>query len=247
MRSGTLSRRCGRVASALLARTIAASSTVQAAREPVTSGGPTTARRFNEVEYLRSIEDIFGAGIKIPGRFDSRHAPRRGFSSHRQFQGRRSPLPASSGIDSGRRKSCRCWEFGATASCRARRRPQRRSMNPARAIRRQVRPPPLPAAATEDEKSATLRRERRGRAVRRLLPRAAGRAGAPARLAEFHLPCRGTEPRSARTGLQRLDDYSLATRISFLLWDAPPDAALLDAAASGALREQAGLDARSIA
>jgi len=41
---------------------------------------------------------------------------------------------------------------------------------------------------------------------------------------------------------QRLGDYSLASRISFLLWDAPPDAALLDAAASGQLRQQEGLE-----
>ncbi|MCW1401039.1 DUF1592 domain-containing protein [Novosphingobium sp. MW5] len=41
---------------------------------------------------------------------------------------------------------------------------------------------------------------------------------------------------SAAGGL-RLDDYSLASRISFLLWDAPPDNALLDAAARGELRD----------
>ena len=43
-------------------------------------------------------------------------------------------------------------------------------------------------------------------------------------------------------GGQRLDVYSLATRISFLLWDAPPDEALLDAAADGSLRTPQGLE-----
>src|SRR5262245_1540050 len=39
-------------------------------REPATSGGPATFRRLDEVQYTHSIEEIFGAGIKIPGRFD---------------------------------------------------------------------------------------------------------------------------------------------------------------------------------
>ena len=38
--------------------------------EPEVSSGPATFRRLSEAQYMRSIEDIFGAGIKIPGRFD---------------------------------------------------------------------------------------------------------------------------------------------------------------------------------
>src|SRR5579863_5273082 len=38
----------------------------------------------------------------------------------------------------------------------------------------------------------------------------------------------------------RLDDYSVATRLSFLIWNAPPDEALLDAAARGDLATSAG-------
>jgi hypothetical protein len=48
--------------------------------------------------------------------------------------------------------------------------------------------------------------------------------------------------RSDATGTARLDDYSLATRISFLLWDAPPDTALLDAAERGDLRDPRKLE-----
>jgi len=40
---------------------------------------------------------------------------------------------------------------------------------------------------------------------------------------------------------ERLDDYELATRLSFLFWDTTPDDALLAAAASGALSEDEGL------
>ncbi|WP_373078192.1 DUF1592 domain-containing protein [Zhongshania sp.] len=39
----------------------------------------------------------------------------------------------------------------------------------------------------------------------------------------------------------RLDDYSTASRISFLIWNAPPDEALLSAAENGSLRTDNGL------
>lgn len=44
---------------------------------------------------------------------------------------------------------------------------------------------------------------------------------------------------------RRLDAYELASRLSFFLWDAPPDAALLDAAASGRLDTVEGLRAEA--
>src|SRR5580698_9622445 len=49
---------------------VSACETARAADEPVTSGGPTTFRRLSAEQYTRSIDDIFGAGIKIPGRFE---------------------------------------------------------------------------------------------------------------------------------------------------------------------------------
>lgn len=42
-------------------------------------------------------------------------------------------------------------------------------------------------------------------------------------------------------GQRALDDYEVGARLSFLLWDAPPDAELLRAAKAGELREEAGL------
>jgi hypothetical protein len=44
-----------------------------------------------------------------------------------------------------------------------------------------------------------------------------------------------------RPGEQRLDAYALASRLSFFLWNAPPDEALLASAGSGALHTAAGL------
>lgn len=51
------------------------------------------------------------------------------------------------------------------------------------------------------------------------------------------------EPDPARPGSQRLDAWSLASRLSFFLWNGPPDDALLDAAESGELHTREGLSA----
>lgn len=46
-----------------------------------------------------------------------------------------------------------------------------------------------------------------------------------------------TEPDPARPGQRRLDSYSLASRLSFFLWNAGPDDALLSAAEKGQLQD----------
>lgn len=50
-----------------------------------------------------------------------------------------------------------------------------------------------------------------------------------------------TEPDPASPGHQRLDSYSLASRLSFFLWNAAPDDQLLKMAASGELKNPDGL------
>jgi hypothetical protein len=47
--------------------------------------------------------------------------------------------------------------------------------------------------------------------------------------------------RPVRKGDGRLDDYSIASRLSFMIWNAPPDEALLAAAEAGELRTTQGL------
>jgi len=49
------------------------------------------------------------------------------------------------------------------------------------------------------------------------------------------------EPDPARPGTERLDAWSLASRLSFFLWNAAPDDELLRAAAAGELHEAEGL------
>lgn len=50
-----------------------------------------------------------------------------------------------------------------------------------------------------------------------------------------------TEPDAVPAGRQRLTAYSLASRLSFFLWNTAPDEVLLDAAARGDLHSQKGL------
>jgi len=53
-----------------------------------------------------------------------------------------------------------------------------------------------------------------------------------------------SEPDPRNHGQQRLDGWSLATRLSLFLWNAAPDAELLKAAESGALQTRDGLEAQ---
>ncbi len=58
---------------------------------------------------------------------------------------------------------------------------------------------------------------------------------------EFVFIVEEAEADPVNSGQQRLDSYSLASRLSFFLWNAPPDSELLDAAESGALYTEDGL------
>ncbi len=54
------------------------------------------------------------------------------------------------------------------------------------------------------------------------------------------------ETGAGRGEVRPLDDYELATRLSYFLWAAPPDDELLAAAARGVLREEAGMEAQTL-
>ncbi len=57
---------------------------------------------------------------------------------------------------------------------------------------------------------------------------------------EVHFVIDKAEPDPAHAGEWRLDAYTLASRLSLLLWDSPPDSDLLAAAERGELSTQAG-------
>jgi len=217
-----------------------------AAGEPATIGGPPGFRRLNEGEYLRSIDQVFGHGIKVPGRFDP---PLRDEgllaigdgkavvspSGIEQYELRAREIAAQVMSPERRTKLLGCTPSSATAfdrECAAQvlgkygrllyRRPlSQQEMASVLAVA---------SAATEQSHDAYKGLEI---GLSRLL-------ASP----KFIFRVERGEPDPQRPGAERLDAYSLATRISFLLWDAPPDEPLLDAAAAGDLDDHARLEAQ---
>jgi hypothetical protein len=59
---------------------------------------------------------------------------------------------------------------------------------------------------------------------------------------EFLFRIEQAEPDPANPGQLRLDGYTKASRLSYLVWDSEPDGELLQAAANGELHTQAGLE-----
>ena len=217
--------------------------TGQVAEEPTTAGGPTTIRRLNRAQYARSIEQIFGAGLEIPGRFappvrdegllaigDARvsvtatgleqyELRAREIATQVLSEDRRaSVLPCAPEAPDAFDRSCARQFFTKYGRLLYRR--------------------PL----TDTELDATLAVARAGAG-----PSSDFYTGLEKGLSRllmspnFIFRVETSERDPDRDGLDRLDAYSLASRISFLLWDAPPDEALLDAADSGTLQDTAGL------
>lgn len=214
--------------------------------EPATLAGPASIRRLNPVQYSRSIEDIFGPGIDVPGRFDP---PRR--EDGLLAVGDSRTVVTSSGFEQA---EMRAREISAQVFAVDR--------------RQKVMPCEPQSPKTFDQPCATRFVEKYGRLLYRrpLQPAEVSSVLEIARIAadgaqdfykgletglvrllvspNFLFRVEQAAPEAARGDVPLLDDYSLATRISFLLWDAPPDAALLDAAQSGALRNEDGIEAQ---
>ncbi len=211
------------------------------AQNAVTSENPSGAiglRRLNEAQYGRSIEQVFGSGITIPGRFEpslrekgllaigDAHVTVTG-SGFEQSELRARQIAAQAFKE--KRVSFAC-DGGSTTfddAC---------AQTFIRDLGRQLYRRPL----SEGEVAS----------ITGLARTAAGKSGSMARGLQAALERMLVSPnfifRIERTvadpaapGGRRLDDYSLATRISYLLWDAPPDRALLDAVARGDLRDPA--------
>jgi hypothetical protein len=209
----------------------------------VSEGGPPGFRRLNESQYKRSIAQIFGADIKVPGRFeppvredgllaigDSKAVVT--LSGLDQYVIRSKEISALVLDDQHRSSSLQCAPSSPGAfdeSC------AKRFLG--RYGRLLFRRP-----VNDSEMSAVLKEARY--ATEKSNNFAKGlQAGLGALLISppFLFRIETTQRDPARPGAVRLDDYSVATRISFLLWDSPPDEQLLDAAASGALRTKFGL------
>ena len=208
-------------------------------------GGETTVRRLNESQYKRSIAQIFGSDITVPGRFEP-PVREEGLlaigESHvvvtphgfEQAAIRAREIAAQVLDDKRRPKFLPCSGAGAVfdEAC---------ASAFLTTFGRQLYRRPI----TSTELAGLLVLSRRATAMSGSFTRGVG-AGLTAMLASpaFTLRIEASEPDPARPGARRLDAWTLASRISFLLWDAPPDAELLDAAASGALHTPVGLEAQ---
>lgn len=211
--------------------------------EPVTTGGPATFRRLSEEQYKRSIEDIFGTGIKVPGRFDP---PLREEGLLAIGEGK--VAVSASGIE---QYALRAREISANVLAEGNRAkvlsctpksPQTFDRECASAFldkygrllyRRPLTSQEL-SGALSLASAVTTQRQSFNRGLEVGLARLLSSPN-------FIFRTERSQPDPKNAGVQRLDSYSLATRVSFLLWNAPPDAELLDAAANGTLQNDAGL------
>lgn len=208
--------------------------------EPVSRGGAAKVRRLSEAQYKRTIENIFGADIKVPGRFDP---PVR--EDGLLAIGSSSATVTASGLEQNlaraediakqvtspelRSKYLKCNAEPAT------------SFNDACASQflneygRLLFSRPL----TDDEKNVALAAAKEASNTLNDFYKGL-QYGLMAELISpaFIYRVESSEPDPDNKGANRLDAYSLASRISFFLWDAPPDAELLDAAANGDLFRQ---------
>ena len=216
------------------------------AAEPETIGSLPGFRRLNQAQYTRSIEQIFGAGLRVPGRFDP---PLRVHGLMAIGDGTVTVTP--SGIE---QYELRAREISAQV------------LAPDRRARVLSCAPPSPQQF--DQACASVFLSKYGRLLYRR-PLSASELASVLTLSKAATEQSGDFYKGLEIGLsrliaspkfifrieaseldphnpaaRRLNDYSLATRISFLLWDAPADDALLDAAARGDLRDRAKLAAQ---
>ncbi|MDG2001757.1 MAG: DUF1592 domain-containing protein, partial [Novosphingobium sp.] len=207
--------------------------------EPLTEGALPGFRRLNEDQYKRSIEQIFGADIEVPGRFAPpfRDDGLMAIGSNRvtvtpsgieQYELRASEIAAQVLGEGRRDQSVGCIPKSADEfdeACAARffeaygkrlyRRPvSSREMSVLMSLGRNV-----TASSGDFYKGLEF-------GLSRLLL-------SP----NFVFRVEKVADNSGKGSISRLDDYSLGTRISFLLWDAPPDDELLDAAGRGHLAD----------
>lgn len=212
--------------------------------EPASLGGAASFRRLSEEQYKRSIADIFGASVKIPGRFDpvlrengllaigESHV---GVSASglEQYELRARQIAAQVMAEDKRATYLKCQPASPTAfdaACAS----QFLSKYGRLLYRRPLTKMELSSVmAVSSTAAASTQNFHRGLQVglARLLY-------SP----NFIFRMERSERDPAKAGRQRLDAYSLASRISFLLWNAPPDEQLLDAAANGSLHQQTELD-----
>ena len=211
--------------------------------EPQSSGGPPAIRRLTEAQYRQSLNDIFGSDIKVTGRFDPDMrtdgllavgagrvtvTP----SGFEQYEAMARGVAAQALNEKHRDGLMPCKPASAMAvddRCAA----QFLSKYGRLLFRRPLLDSEIKAqVAVANKATQTL-----GNFYSGLEFGLAGLIAAP----EFVFREEATEADPDHPNAQRLTAYAKAQRLSFLLWNAAPDDALLTAAAHGDLDSRKGL------
>jgi hypothetical protein len=209
----------------------------------IAEGGPPTVRRLTEAQYRQSITDIFGAEIKIAGRFepDVRRegllavgasevaVTRAGFE---QYDVMARNIAAQVVSETLRARFLNCTPVdlrAADQTCAATVLQRYGQLLHRRPLSAKKLNAYVKVAASEAERLKDF--------YAGLSFGLAGMLVAP----EFLFRIDIAEPDPIRPGYERLDPYAKASRLSFLLWNTTPDQMLLDAAGEGELDSAQGL------
>ena len=212
-------------------------------KEPATSGGEVAFKRLSEDQYARSIESAFGEGIDIPGRFDP---PRREAGLMAIGNGR--VVVSRSGFEQaelrGRKIAAQLMSEKHRNDFITCELSEGQHFNEAcaRSFFERYGKLLYRRALTADELSSVVAVAQAAAEVKADFYQGMERGLSRLLVSpNFLFVSESINPESISDGVASLDDYSLATRISFLLWDAPPDQQLLDAVEAGELRSKSGI------
>jgi Protein of unknown function (DUF1592)/Protein of unknown function (DUF1588)/Protein of unknown function (DUF1595)/Protein of unknown function (DUF1585)/Protein of unknown function (DUF1587) len=200
-------------------------------------------RRITETQYRRTIADVFGPGIKINARFEPEKREEGLLaigsaelsltsSGFEQYFALASSI-AEQALDEKKRATsvpCKPANPGRADDACVRQFVERYGE---RLFRRPLTEPETLARL----KTASAGAERAGDFYAGLKLALTSLLIAP----EFLFRVETAEPDPGNAGQYRLDGYTKAARVSFLLWDAGPDEELLAAARNGAIHTDAGL------
>jgi hypothetical protein len=211
------------------------------------SGGARTikpsVRRITETQYRRTIADVFGPGIKINARFEPEKREEGLLaigsaelsltsSGFEQYFALAISISEQALAEKQRTVSVPCKPANPNQADDACARHFIESYG-ARLFRRPLRESETLARL----KTASAGAERSGDFYAGLKLALTSLLVAP----EFLFRVETAEPDPANSRQYRLDGYTKAARVSFLLWDSGPDQELLAAARSGAIHTEAGL------
>ena len=200
------------------------------------AGGPVALRRLNPAQYRAAIAEAFGDDIEVTGRFEP-EVRRSGLLAVGNAQ-----VTVSAAGFEGYEALARNIAAQVVA-------PERRDRLPCR---------PVSDSGPDDQCTAAFVREAGSRLLRRALedsdvePRVAAVSRTAAEMGDFYaglelaalsllvapdflFRVERTEPVPGEAGEERLTDDTLASRLSYFLWNAGPDEALRAAAAGGEL------------